>query len=102
MVTIVAVIGAGAFVSPGCAIAAVSKSAAVSEALMNVVETPMMFLRGISFCDDQRPAWIRPVVNVMPLKYLAEALRSVIIDDASLGAVRWDLAILVAVTGVSS
>ena len=40
------------------------------------------------------------MVKVLPLTYLADALRAVIIGDASLWAVRWDLAILLAATGV--
>jgi ABC-2 type transport system permease protein len=99
IVTIVAIIGSGAFVSLGFTIAAVSKNIEVAQALMNVVQTPMMFLSGIFFPMNNAPAWIQPIVNVMPLKYLADALRAVIIDDATLWAVRWDLVILVAVTG---
>lgn len=37
---------------------------------------------------------------MLPLTYLANALRAVSIDDASLWAVRWDLVILLAVSGV--
>jgi ABC-2 type transport system permease protein len=100
LVTIVAVVGAGCFVSLGFAIAAVSKNQEVAQALMNVVQTPMMFLSGIFFPMNNAPTWIQPVVRVLPLTYLANALRAVIIDDASLWAVRWDLTILLAVTGV--
>jgi ABC-2 type transport system permease protein len=99
VVTVVAIVGSGAFVSLGFTIAAVSKNVEVAQALMNVVQTPMMFLSGIFFPMNNAPAWIQPIVNIMPLKYLADALRAVIIDDAGLWAVRWDLAILVVVTG---
>ena len=99
LVALVAVVGAGCFVSLGFAIAAVSKNQEVAQALMNVVQTPMMFLSGIFFPMNNAPAWIQPVVKVLPLTYLANALRAVIIDGASLWAVRWDLAILLAATG---
>jgi ABC-2 type transport system permease protein len=100
LVAVVAVVGAGCFVSLGFAIAAVSKNQEVAQALMNVVQTPMMFLSGIFFPMANAPAWIQPIVKVLPLTYLANALRAVIIDDASLWAVRWDLFILLAATGV--
>jgi ABC-2 type transport system permease protein len=99
LVALVAVVGAGCFVSLGFAIAAVSKNQEVAQALMNVVQTPMMFLSGIFFPMTNAPAWIQPVVKLLPLTYLANALRAVIIDDAGLWAVRWDLVILVAATG---
>ncbi len=97
---VVAVIGAGCFVSLGFTIAAVSKNQEVAQALMNVVQTPMMFLSGIFFPMTNAPAWIQPIVKLLPLTYLANALRAVIIDDVSLWAVRWDLVILLAATGV--
>ncbi|MFA4965745.1 MAG: ABC transporter permease [Thermoleophilia bacterium] len=100
LVAVVAVVGAGAFVSLGFAIAAVSRNQEVAQALMNVVQTPMMFLSGIFFPMNNAPAWIQPVVKAMPLTYLADALRAVILDDVGLWAVRWDLAVLLAVTAV--
>jgi ABC-2 type transport system permease protein len=99
-VAVVAVVGAGCFVSLGFTIAAVSKNQEVAQALMNVVQTPMMFLSGIFFPMNNAPAWIQPIVKVLPLTYLANALRAVIIDDASLWAIRWDLVVLLAATGV--
>lgn len=97
---VVAIIGSGTFVSLGFAVAALSRTQEVAQALMNVISTPMMFLSGIFFPMTNAPAWIQPVVKVMPLTYLANALRSVVIDDASLWAVRWDLAILLGVMAV--
>lgn len=92
----VSVIGSATFVSLGFTIAAVSKDTEVAQALMNVVQMPMMFLSGIFFPMTNAPAWIQPVVKLMPLTYLADALRAVIIDGAGLWAVRWDLVVLVA------
>ena len=100
VLTVVAIVGSACFVSLGFTIAAVSKNIEVAQALMNVVQTPMMFLSGIFFPMNNAPAWIQPIVKVLPLTYLADALRSVIIDGAGLWAVRWDLVILLAVTGV--
>ena len=100
LVGVVAAIGSGAFVSLGFTIAAVSKNMEVAQALMKVVQTPMMFLSGIFFPMNTAPAWIQPIVKLMPLTYLADALRAVIIDDAGLWAVRTDLVILLAVTAV--
>jgi ABC-2 type transport system permease protein len=98
--SVVAVIGAGAFVSLGFVIAAFSKNQEVAQALMNVVQTPMMFLSGIFFPMTNAPSWIQPIVKVLPLTYLANALRAVVIDGVGLWAVRWDLVILLGATGV--
>jgi len=100
VVTVVSVVGSAAFVSLGFAVAAVSKNMEIAQALMNVIQTPMMFLSGIFFPMNNAPAWIQPIVKLLPLTYLANALRAVIIDGAGLWEVRWDLAVLFAVTGV--
>ncbi len=45
---------------------------------------------------DNAPAWIQPVVKAMPLYYLANAMRDVMIKGFALWAVRWDILILLA------
>ncbi len=95
--TVLAILGSGTFVSLGFAIASVSKNMEVAQAFMQVVQTPMMFLSGIFFPMDNAPKWIQPVVKAMPLKYLADALRSIVIDGHSLWFVRLDVLVLVAV-----
>jgi hypothetical protein len=100
LVALVTVVGAGCFVSLGFAIAGVSRNQELAQVLMNVVRTPMMFQSGIFFPMTNAPAWIQPVVKLLPLTYLANALRAVILDGASLWAVRWDLAFLLLATGV--
>jgi ABC-2 type transport system permease protein len=59
-----------------------------------------MFLSGIFFPMNNAPAWIQPIVKLMPLTYLADALRKVIIDDATLWAVRTDILVPLARTAV--
>jgi ABC-2 type transport system permease protein len=97
---VLALIGSGSFVSIGFFVAAISKNVESAAALGQVIGTPMMFLSGIFFPMDNAPAWIQPVVKAMPLYYLANAMRDVMIKGFALWAVRWDIMILVLVTGV--
>jgi ABC-2 type transport system permease protein len=96
-VVLLSLVGAASFVTIGFFIAAISKNVESAAALGQVVGTPMMFLSGIFFPMDNAPAWIQPVVHAMPLKYLADAMRAVIIQGQSLWHVRWDILILSAV-----
>lgn len=98
-VVLLALLGASSFITIGFFVSAISKNVESAAALGQVIGTPMMFLSGIFFPMDSAPAWIQPVVRAMPLKYLADALRAVIINGHGLWFVRWDLAVLVAVTG---
>jgi ABC-2 type transport system permease protein len=97
---VLALIGSGSFVSIGFFVAAISKNVEASAALGQVIGTPMMFLSGIFFPMNNAPAWIQPVVKAMPLYYLANAMRDVMIKGFALWSVRWDIMILVIVTGV--
>jgi ABC-2 type transport system permease protein len=99
-VAILSIIGGGCFVSLGFALASLSKDVNSANAVMQVVQMPMMFLSGIFFPMDNAPAWIQPVVKAMPLTYLAEAMRDVVVDGHSLWFVRWDIVILLGFTVV--
>ncbi len=96
---VLALLGSGGFVSIGFFVAAVSHNAEIAAALGQVIGTPMMFLSGIFFPMNNAPAWIQPVVKAMPLYYLANAMRDVMVKGFALWAVRWDILILAVVTG---
>jgi len=55
---------------------------------------PMWIVSGVFFSSSNFPDAIQPVIQVLPLTALIDALRAVILDGASLGAIRSDLAIL--------
>lgn len=50
------------------------------EGLPNFV---FMFLSRIFFPVDMMPSWLRPVVDAIPLTYLADALRKLMVDAGS-------------------
>lgn len=91
-------IGSLCFITIGFTLSSLSKNSDAANALSNVVTVPMMFLSGIFFPIDNAPAWIQPVVKMMPLKYLADALRDIMVKDRTLAFVRNDLLVLLAVT----
>jgi ABC-2 type transport system permease protein len=96
-VAVLSLVGAGSFVTIGFFIASISKNVESAAALGQVIGTPMMFLSGIFFPMENAPAWIQPVVHAMPLTYLADAMRNVIIQGQTLWYVRWDILVLVGV-----
>jgi ABC-2 type transport system permease protein len=51
----------------------------------------MMFLAGVFFSLSNEPAWLQPITKLLPLTFLANALRSISLDGANLWAVRGDL-----------
>jgi len=95
---VVVIVGSLAFVTIAFAIASFSKNREISDTLSNIISMPMMFLGGVFFPTDGAPKWIQPVIKALPLKYLGDAMRGVMIKGESLQAISTDLWVLVAVT----
>jgi ABC-2 type transport system permease protein len=62
--------------------------------LMNVVMMPMFVLSGIFFSADRFPDVLQPVIRVLPLTALNDALRAVVLEGTSLMALPLPLGIL--------
>ena len=97
---VVVIIGSLTFVTIAFAIASFSKNREISDTLSNIISMPMMFLGGVFFPTDGAPAWIQPIIKALPLKYLGDAMRAVMIKGDPLRAISADLWVLVGVTFV--
>ena len=62
-----------------------------SPALLNLTMLPMWVLSGVFFSSSNFPAVVQPVIQALPLTALNDALRAVILEGASLGAIRVEL-----------
>lgn len=62
--------------------------------IIQLVQFPMLFLSGIFFPVDIMPAFMRPIVNAMPLTYLGDAFRQVMVNGTPLYPLALDLAVL--------
>ncbi|WP_119067665.1 ABC transporter permease [Aggregatilinea lenta] len=79
----IAALGSTMFITLGYFLSGLAKT---EEAVQGIVQLPnfvFMFLSGIFFPVDMMPSWLRPVVDAIPLTYLADALRKVMIDAGS-------------------
>ena len=72
-------LGAATFVSMGYMLASFTRSLEGGRNLIQTVQFPMMFLSGIFFPIEIMPDYIRPVVRAIPLTYLGDALRQVMV-----------------------
>jgi ABC-2 type transport system permease protein len=94
------IVGTLCFVTIGFFIASFTKNVEATAAVANVVTVPMMFLGGVFFPIDNAPTWIQPVVRVIPVAYLANGLRDVMIRGYGFGAVWPDFAFLAGMAAV--
>ena len=67
------------FISLGYTIAAFSRTQESAAGISSILSFPLMFLSGLFFPVDFMPDFLKPVAQVIPLTYLADALRQVMV-----------------------
>jgi ABC-2 type transport system permease protein len=87
-------IGALTFVSIGYVIASFARTEEAASGMTSIVQFPLMFLSGIFFPLEIMPDWLRSVATFMPLTYLGDALRQVMVGGAPFVPLGVDLAVL--------
>lgn len=90
-------VGALCFLSIGFAISGIARNTETAASYGNLVTFPMLFLSGVFFDVDAMPGWLRPIVNVLPLKYLVDALRQPMTRGNGLADIWVDLVVLLGV-----
>jgi ABC-2 type transport system permease protein len=95
------VLGATMFSGIGLLVASRAKTVEAVSGLMNVVMLPMWMLSGIFFSSDRFPAAAQPLIQILPLTPLINALRSVMLEGSSLASQAGQIAIMAAWSAVS-
>lgn len=81
---LITIAGAAVFLSLGFCVGSLAKSQQTVGALGNLVIFPQIFLSGIFYPIDSLPAFLQPVASLLPLSFVADAMRAVMIDGAGL------------------
>ncbi len=95
---IVMVLGTASFVGVGIIMTAIAPDQETAQMMTLILQFPMMFISGILFPIDQLPSWLQVIGKALPLYYAADALRKVIILNATLAAIMPDVLILIVYT----
>ncbi len=88
-------LGAMAFLALGYVIASFAKTEDSANGMTSVVQFPMMFLSGTFFPLDQMPDFLQGVARVIPLTYLSDALRQVMVGGAAFAPLSVCAAVLI-------
>ncbi|MCL4498865.1 MAG: ABC transporter permease, partial [Chloroflexi bacterium] len=86
--------GSLVFIALGFAIASFAQTNQTAMALGNIITMPMMFLSGVFFPTDSFPKFVQPLIKVLPLTYLADAFRQVMMRGAGFDAVSHDMLVM--------
>ena len=92
----VCLVGALAFSALGLLAASRARTVEAVSGLANLIMLPMWILSGVFFSSANFPAIVQPVVQALPLTAAVDALRAIMLQGASLGAVGGELAVLAA------
>lgn len=84
---LIGLLGGIVFLAVGFALAGISKTEDQVAPLANVITLPMLLLSGVFFSRSNLPGFVRTITEFFPLTYLADGMRSVAIDGATLPAV---------------
>ncbi len=90
----IVVLGALAFIAIGYVIASFARTEEAADGIVQVIQFPMMFLSGVFFPLEIMPSVLRPVAAVLPLTYLGDALRQVMVGGSAYAPLPLDLGIL--------
>jgi ABC-2 type transport system permease protein len=97
-IALVALFGALAFGSIGLLVGSRVRTLEAVSGLMNLMMVPMWVLSGVFFSSSNFPEAVQPLIRALPLTALVDALRAVVLEGASLGGIRRELATMAAWT----
>jgi ABC-2 type transport system permease protein len=89
------VLGAVSFLALGYVVASFASTEDSANGMTSVIQFPMMFLSGTFFPIDQMPDALQAVARVIPLTYLSDALRQVMVGGAAFAPLWVCFAVLV-------
>lgn len=93
---LVATLGALSFAGMALLVAARTSNVEVAQGLMNFVMLPMWILSGTFFSYDRFPAVLQPLIRILPLTALNDALRAIANHGAPLSSLGFEIAVLMA------
>lgn len=88
---VMALIGTVTFLAFGFGIAGWAKDENQAAPVANLISFPMLFLSGTFFPRESFPDYLKRITDVLPLTYLADGLRRIANEGATLWAVRHDI-----------
>ena len=89
-------LGSLAFIALGYVIASFASTEESANGMTSVVQFPLMFLSGTFFPIDAMPDALRTVARALPLTYLSDGLRQVMVDGTPFSPLWVCFAVLIA------
>ena len=78
------ILGTLTFLAMGYLLSAFAKTERTAMPLLMSIQFPMMFLSGIFFPSEMMPDFMKPIMDAIPLTYLGDSLRQIMVDSSAL------------------
>ena len=88
-------LGVFSFVGLGVVLTSFAEDQETAVMMMTTIMFPMMFLSGVFFPVEQMPWFMQSISKFLPLTYVADALRKVMVLGADIPAITTELSILI-------
>jgi ABC-2 type transport system permease protein len=88
-------LGVFSFVGLGVVLTSFAKDQETAVMMMTTIMFPMMFLSGVFFPLEQMPWFMQGIAKFLPLTYVADALRKVMVLGATIPEIAPELSILI-------
>jgi ABC-2 type transport system permease protein len=88
-------LGVFSFVGLGVVLTSFAKDQETAVMMMTTIMFPMMFLSGVFFPIQQMPWFMQGISKFLPLTYVADSLRKVMVLGADIPAISTELSILI-------
>jgi ABC-2 type transport system permease protein len=88
------VLGSLTFIALGYVIASFARTEDAANGMTSVIQFPMMFLSGTFFPIDGMPAILKVFAHILPLTYLSDALRQVMVGGTPISSLATCFAVL--------
>jgi ABC-2 type transport system permease protein len=94
MVAFLVLLGAAVFIAIGYVVASFAPTEESANTMTSLLQFPLMFLSGIFFPFEILPGFLKTIGMAMPLTYLGDAMRQVMVNGTAIAPLGVDLAIL--------
>jgi ABC-type multidrug transport system permease subunit len=96
LVLALSILGSLTFAGLGLLVASRAQNTQTVGGLINLVSLPMFLFSGVFFSSARFPEVMQPIIRLLPLTALNDALRAVMLDGAGVGQLMTPLAVLIA------
>ncbi len=96
LLLLLVLLGALTFISIGYFAVSRAKTVEGAMPIIQIIQFPMLFLSGIFFPLEIMPDFMRPIVSIIPLTYLGDAFRQVMVDATPSYPLMLDIGVLAA------